>query len=182
MVGMAILLSSCKKGVPDISSLRELEGFSLNQNSISISDKVSPSFAISGQCQRIYSGIEISIDGGKEWKSLSSFSLSHSINCSVNGTFSANLSFANQPLESSGWSSSGVYHLLRFRGVSELGPSKSISLLLSKQSFGIGRITAGASNSTMTGGSYRLKGQVTSLTSAPVLSGGNYKMQGEVLW
>lgn len=176
-----ILLLACQKGEPEISSLRELQGFQLDQDLVSVSSKTTPEFVLSGRCSSQFSAIEVSVDGGSQWMALEALASKSEISCSTTGGFKAELSFANRPLDKSKWSL-GSYGHLRFRAVSELGYSFPLIVRMEHLGDRRGRVTAGASETPLTGGDFKLKGQISALSNAPTLRGGNYKVQGEVLW
>lgn len=113
---------------------------------------------------------------------LSSIASTSSIDCQGSGKFSAEISFATKPLDISKWSATGIYNYLLFRGVSDLGVSPALKLVLNNQRGDLGRITPGGTTAPLTGGDFKIKGHVTPFSSSSTLSGGSYKLRGEVLW
>jgi hypothetical protein len=174
-------LPACKKGVPEVTSLKSLSGFSVDQSTVSTSSKTTPAFTISGKCNAKFNDVQVSTDGGTNWISASQVS-TLTFNCADTGSFTADISFQSGALDSQKWSSADNYSGFMVRGSSNFGFSDPIAVTLTNVSRGMpGTVTAGASN-PMIGGNYKLKGELTSYDTSPAMAGGSYKMQGEVTW
>lgn len=175
------LSTACKKAVPELSSLKSLSGFSLDQNSVMVSGRTLLAFAVSGQCSEKYSAVQVSLDQGATWKSIKNYDSSAVINCQSGGNFSASFSINSSEIPTSLAELSD--YTLRFRGESEFGFSDSYSFLLS---FGAkpqrGQIVAGSMGGIVasSGGSFKLAGRIHAMTSGQKLlsSGNSYKLTG----
>jgi hypothetical protein len=155
-IGVFVLLMvACKKGLPESSNLRSLSGFSLDQESVTVSRKSNPQFSISGICDPQFSDVEISLDSGSNWVSASKLASQASINCTSTGRFS--LTFAH---DISSWiltGSAAESGLWKFRGSSDIGYSdtQSLNVLASQR----GQLFLAGADLTTSGG-YQLKSRI----------------------
>ncbi len=118
---MVFVLGACKKGVPEVTALRSLSGFSVDQTSVGVSSKTVPEFTVSGSCNSKSSEIQISTDAGATWKSALASSTSSSLNCTSAKTFSLSFKFTNNEFAPNLWSASNVYGSFLLRGSSSFG-------------------------------------------------------------
>lgn len=156
------LLSACKKGTPEIESLRSLGGFSLDQTAVTVSAKSNPRFTVTGLCHANFSKIQISFDGQKTWVEVSSVASSSSLTCATDGKF--RLEFLN---DISSWIQAGSEAekgKFYFRAISDFGNSDPQELVAQMSS--AGHLILTGSHST-TSGSYKLTGRVGGSLSAP---------------
>lgn len=157
---LALALTACQKGQPEISVLRSLKGFSLTQTSALIKDRTPRDFRVTGTCDSQISDVLLSYDGGASYvsaASLSSFSL---INCASSGTFEFVFSTSQSNLALA--ASEGTKNLL-FRGSGDLGQTDPQSYLLTMPQ-GWHMVTAGSA--ALTDNGYKLTGRLRPITKA----------------
>lgn len=168
-------LTACKNAVPEIEELRKLDGFSLDQQTISISNKNTPTLTVSGTCGSQFLEIEISFDQGRSWNNISSYATSSNFLCATTGTFSYNLTLGAGLFTASNQTN------LHFRGVAALGESDSKFVTLAAMSPFFNSFTAGGHQVPATGGSYKLTGQLVGIANGVTSSGGTYKLKGRLV-
>jgi hypothetical protein len=149
-----LALTACKKGVPEVQSLRKLNGFQLDQSSVAVSNKLNPQFSLSGKCNEDYSDIEVSFDGGHSWTSVQKVASAASLNCSSTRTFQLTFNSVSAYIRAGSAASAGTW---LFHGVSDLGNSEDASLnLMVPQK---GQLILAGSN-TVTSGALKLTSRV----------------------
>jgi hypothetical protein len=184
ILALALLsLGACKKGTPEVSTLGPMSGFYLDASSGIADSKTAPTFSITGHCTSKFKDVEISLDKGVTWKSLSVFGSPYTMNCS-NGSFSATMKMASSDFPTS-IASVSSYDLL-IRGSSDFGYSDQVSFLINfSGKNGAGAVVAGSSGGLLvsSNSSYKMSGRIRDVSQGNVLtsSGSNYQMVGGLL-
>jgi hypothetical protein len=171
---IALALSACKKGSPEIENLRTLAGFSLDQNSFSVSNKTDPTFILTGTCSPTFTKIEMSFDAGVTWTSAASIAQSAVLNCQTTGKFRLDFSTGmHSAIPANSAAANGIF---TFRAVSELGFSDLRQVSILQRQAG-SMILAGAH--VTTNGTYRLTGRIGGAMTAQTITPG-YVLKGTV--
>jgi hypothetical protein len=179
LASIMLTITACTKAVPDLSNLKSLTGFSLDQNSITVSSKASLVFSVSGRCIDNFYDVQMSLDEGKTWKTIKDYDPAAVINCKTSGNFSAAFSINSSQLPVSIATLSS--YNLRFRAESEFGYSDSFSYLISFTGKPMqGHIVAGAVGTVLnsSGSSYKMAGRIKAISPGGVLTTTNYKLRG----
>lgn len=168
-------LTACMKITPKITELRMLGGFTLDQQSIVVANKISPVVAVSGTCNPQFTDIEISLDKGGSWLSISQFATSSNFKCQSSGTFSYSLQFDHTVFAGSNAA------LLQLRGAAELGFSNPMLLSLGASSVYFNNLTSGGHQVPAVGTGYKLRGQIVGVANGALSSGGGFKLRGRLV-
>lgn len=172
-----LIFVSCKQGTPQISNLKALPGFVLDQNAFAVGKKLNPAFVLTGKCDSKFISIEISFDDGATWTAAAPIAYSSLIDCQGTGKFRLNYSAGMPTIFSSG--TPAGEGRLAFRATSDLGYSEIRPVsILQKQQFAM--ILAGTHSTANTGNTRRLTGRVGGSLSAQSVSGG-YRLTGSVV-
>jgi hypothetical protein len=158
---------ACQKADVNLGALNALDGFAVQQSSVSSTQLSNPGFTISGTCNKNFSSIDISFDGGKTWCDLSGVSTA-TVNCKSDtgsGSFTANFNrdlTHSQCVPAGGFSASNG---IKLRGSGDLGKSNlaSVAVIMSlPKGYPMGIAAAGGFQAV---GNYKVKVGVRSAAS-----------------
>jgi len=166
---------SCKKGLPEVESLSQLSGFSVDQSVINLNSKNnSQLFVVSGRCNNNINQLEISFNN-YVFEPLSAYSTSQSITCSTDNKFS----FTVDPTKNSNFDITAETNrrTIYIRGFGEFGYTSHFNIIFQTNgSKSENTITAG-SGISQPGVQYTLKGRIQ---AAATSSQNGYTLKGNI--
>lgn len=122
---VAYLLAGCTVGVPEVTQLREIEGFELSSYSTKISKEPEATFSVSGKCLENTNYIAMSLDDGNTYFNADQLTAEIDFSCRQNGAFK--LKFKNSKFKD--FLSNGIKSLV-FKAMTDLGDSRTAIFVL----------------------------------------------------